>query len=48
MNVASLLALTYAHISGVVDSFDLLVDKFDEDADDFLSYFERTSEFITE
>ena len=42
LNVKSLLAFAYVPVSDVIEAFDLIAEKFDDDADDFLNYFERT------
>ena len=41
-NVKKLIALTFLLLSDVVTGFDLVAAVFDDDADDFIDYFEKT------
>ena len=42
LNVKKLLALSFVPVSDVIKAFELIVNDFDDDADDFLGYFEKT------
>ena len=41
-NVKKLIALAFLPLSDVVTGFDLVAAVFDDDADDFIDYFEKT------
>ena len=42
LNVKKLIALAFLPVSDVVTGFDLVAAEFDDNADDFLDYFEKT------
>lgn len=42
MSIKKLIALAFVPVLDVIKAFDLIADDFDDDADDFLGYFEKT------
>ncbi|CAF3062688.1 unnamed protein product [Rotaria socialis] len=42
LDIKKLIALAFVPVLDVIKAFDLIVDDFDDDADDFLGYFEKT------
>lgn len=42
LNVKKLIALAYVPLDDIITGYDLIVEQFDDDADDFLEYFEKT------
>ena len=41
-NIKKLIALAYLPLDDIIKGFDLVATEFDDDADDFLDYFEKT------
>ena len=41
-NIKKLIALAYLPLDDIIKGFDLVAAEFDDDADDFLDYFENT------
>ena len=41
-NIKKLIALAYLPLDDIIKGFDLVAAEFDDDADDFLDYFEKT------
>ena len=41
-NIKKLIALAYLPLDDIIKGFDLVAAEFDDDADDFLNYFEKT------
>ena len=41
-NIKKLIALAYLPLDDIIIGFDLVAAEFDDDADDFLDYFEKT------
>lgn len=42
LNVKKLIALAFVPLDDILTAYDLIVNEFDDDADDFLDYFEKT------